>query len=387
MSAKTAPSICFISPFMGPLLRQDSARGTGGAERQFYLFGTELAKRGWRVVFIADCPEPCAGLPGNVEVLHVPFQHIGGQKSRMLVELPKLFLALRRARTRYYAIKTAPHLAAVVCAYRLLFGAELIMWGQTNTSFDRIVENEPGWLRQIRWRGLSTAALLIAQTRDQVERARRAFGLRAELVPNITLPPIGSVAHVEDQGYVFWCGNDQPNKRVEVYLKLATRLPERKFVMAMNGSLASRRYQEIKAAAQRIPNLEFLGSVASAEIDRWFRGAALYVNTSIREGFPNTYLQAFQQGCPVVAINIDPDGILESKGIGFCLDNTQAHLGRTPAELAGELAALVERVYSMSGQSHELSLACKEYIAKTHAPEVVIPLLEDVIAKKEGSHV
>lgn len=372
-------SICFISPFMGPLLAKNVSCGTGGAERQFYLFGTELAKRGWRVVFIADCPAPNDALHENIRVLHVPFKHMGGGKGHLLLEIPKIFIALRRAQTRYYAIKTAPHLVGVVCVYRFLFSCEIIMWGQTNSSFDRSVKYENAWLRWIRWWGIKESTVLIAQSNEQFERAKRDFSKRVSVVPNITLLPAVISDHAKETGFVFWCGNDHQNKRPEVFIELASVLPSRKFVMAMNGDTSSERYQTIRDAAQRISNIKFLGSVPPTHIDQWFAGAAIYVNTSIREGFPNTFLQSWQQGHPVVSINIDPNRNIEKERLGYCLYDDDQHLRETPVALAHKLSAvlcpLLDNRESLAGYAE----TCKSYIDRVHAAPVVTALFIDVI--------
>ena len=364
---------------MGPLLAKSFSGGTGGAERQFYLFGTALAKRGWRVVFIADCPSPSDKLPENMSVLHVPFKHIGGSKGHILLELPKLFLALRLARTRYFAIKTAPHLSGVVCAYKAFFLSDLVMWGQSSTSFDRVVANESGWLRWIRWWGIRTAAVLIAQTTEQAERAQRDFGKRAYIVPNITFPPNGCRPPAEAKGYIFWCGNHSPNKRAEVFLELAKLLPGHQFVMAMNGEECAERYQALKRHAMEMGNLRFLGSVPAADIDAWFAGACVYVNTSIREGFPNTFLQAWQQGCPVVSINIDPERNIDTENLGRCLYRDDQHLHETPNALARQLSPVITSLLDNREILGNVGVCCRDYIERVHSERVVIDRFLDVM--------
>ena len=72
------------SPFAYLLLSKDCAGSTGGAERQFFLFGRELEKKGWRVSFITERLN--YGSPSSdheFSVYHADFSYLGGSKLRM----------------------------------------------------------------------------------------------------------------------------------------------------------------------------------------------------------------------------------------------------------------------------------------------------------------
>jgi glycosyltransferase involved in cell wall biosynthesis len=365
---------------MGPLLTKSGSRGTGGAERQFFLFGQALQKRGWRVAFVADCPQRTDVSIAGTTAYHASFRHMGGGGWHLLPEIWQFMQALHRADAAYYAIKNAPHLMALVLLHRWLFRrGDLVVWGQTSTSFDRRVAGEPLWLRAVRGYGIRHARHLIAQTATQTEHAGRDFGRRAIVVPNITVMPSADVPWQDEEDYAFWCGNFLPNKRQEVFLELARQCPDRRFVMAMNPPF-NERYEAARQAAAALPNVRFLSSVPSHEIDGWFAHAGVYVNTSVREGFPNTYLQAFQQGCPVISVNVDPDGIIEEYGLGRCLDKTDRHRGLAAAEIAAGLALLLAEVCDRSAERERLAVACRAYVMRRHVPEVVVPLLEEVLA-------
>jgi hypothetical protein len=164
-----------------------------------------FASYGWRVVFVADCPNPNKSIHKNVEVYHVPFRHLGGKKTIMPIEMIKLFNVLKDVRTYYYSLSVSPHLALVIFAVTKLFASEMVYWGQTSTSFDRIVATEPRIVRWIRWLGIIKAKYLIAQTLEQMEAADFHFGRKSLCVPNITMIPDKVLG--ADKEYVFWCGN------------------------------------------------------------------------------------------------------------------------------------------------------------------------------------
>ena len=70
-------------------------------------------------------------------------------------------------------------------------------------------------------------------------------------------------------------------------------------------------YSQIKKKANTTKNVKFLGFVDYFSITKLFEESSLFVNTSISEGFPNTYLQAWANKVPTASLQVDPDSIIE----------------------------------------------------------------------------
>ncbi len=115
---------------------------------------------------------------------------------------------------------------------------------------------------------------------------------------------------------VLWLANLRSVKRPEWVIALAKMLPQVNFVMA-GGPYTSQYelFETTKNEAAQLPNLQFLGSIPHRETGELFSRAKLFLNTSELEGFPNTYLQAWANGTPVVA-TFDPDELIQKKNLG-----------------------------------------------------------------------
>ncbi len=68
-------------------------------------------------------------------------------------------------------------------------------------------------------------------------------------------------------------------------------------------------------AAKSIPNLTCPGAVPYTDVGTMFSRAKIFLNTSQIEGFPNTFLQAWVRGVPVVAF-FDPDSLIKQRQLG-----------------------------------------------------------------------
>ena len=74
-------------------------------------------------------------------------------------------------------------------------------------------------------------------------------------------------------------------------------------------------YDDMIAAAARLPNVIMKGPVRYRDSGALFDRARILLNTSTIEGFPNTFLQAWVRGVPVVTF-FDPDGLVQRQPLG-----------------------------------------------------------------------
>ena len=94
------------------------------------------------------------------------------------------------------------------------------------------------------------------------------------------------------------------------------------------------------------------------EINLLLQRDAILVNTSISEGFPSTFLEAWSHGCPVVSLNVDPDGVMKRERCGAC----------AKGNFTTAVGALKDLI-SDSKKRGSMGQGGREYVATNHDPK------------------
>jgi glycosyltransferase involved in cell wall biosynthesis len=164
--------------------------------------------------------------------------------------------------------------------------------------------------------GLKRADVVAAQTDHQARLLRENHGIESPVINMMVEPPQRSPGTVEKDIDVLWLSNLRALKRPELALELARQLPEVKFTLAGGPMPGGETYfDDVAAAAGRLPNVTMLGAVRYSDTGALFDRARIFLNTSSIEGFPNTFLQAWIRGVPVVSF-FDPDGMVNRLQLG-----------------------------------------------------------------------
>lgn len=315
-----APHVCLFGLGNLPVLAPEySDRPAGGAELQQVLLARALARRGWPVsMVVADYGQADGAVWHGVRTFKAFRPDEGIPVLRFLYpRWTKLNAALARADADvYYTSCAGGHLAQVV----------MFAHSRGRAVAFRIASNSDCDPRQllVQYRrdkllyryGLARADLVLAQTEQQQQALQRNYGRSSTLAPSLIEPADRCRALDERDIDVLWVGHIRSFKRPDVLLELARRLPRLRFHMVggrMPGSEGL--FDGLRLEAERLGNVTFHGAVPYLEVRALYERARLFIGTSEIEGFPNTYLQSWSHGTPVVAF-LDPDGLLQRHGAG-----------------------------------------------------------------------
>lgn len=323
-------SITLISPQLYALLDMTSQDAAGGAERQFYLLGRALADAGWRVVFVTAYNGVWQKNKDHIkwaEHCAVDFSYLGGKKIFFLKTLIGLWKICSRVRTDYFMIKMPTHLLFFISLFTKMLKKRSIFWGQMDydacpekRTHSRTIANIFTDL------GIRMANVVIAQNMQQKEGFKEAYGIDTTIINSIA-EDLSDTANIHIEPFkkdidVLWVGNASLHKRYELVYSIARQLPEYRFVVIMNNS-CNERFNKAAREASVHNNIDFEGQKDPYSTEGYYKRAKITLNTSCHEGFPNTFLQTWQNGGAVVSLTVNPSRVLDKGDLGVLVSNSK----------------------------------------------------------------
>ncbi|HUQ74974.1 MAG TPA: glycosyltransferase family 4 protein [Burkholderiales bacterium] len=309
-AARRKPHVCFVAPYAWPVLSRDpNIQVVGGAEVQQCILARLLAANGYRVSMICfDYGQPSPVLIDGVTV-YKSFRPDAGVPVLRFVypRLTTMWRVLRDVDADVYYQRSSAMWTGVIAEFCRRHGKRSVYAGASDRDFEvgqeQIVHARDRWLYR---HGLAGVDRIVAQNPYQIESCRRNHGRPAVLIPSCYEPPVDSRRASTANERILWVGTIHGYKRPEMFLDLAERLPGRRFVMVGGPSVGGERlkagyYESIRERAAGLPNVEFTGFLPLAQVEPWFDRARVLVSTSVYEGMPNVFLQAWARGVPTVA--------------------------------------------------------------------------------------
>jgi glycosyltransferase involved in cell wall biosynthesis len=310
--------ICFIAKSIHYVLLGNTEKLIGGAEVQQYYLSKNLAKKGWKVSFITEIidTKKKIHLNNNIDIYHAIYFKKGNKLHRKFVTIPNsLWASLKEVNADIIYQRNPDFLSGIIAIFSKLNNKKFILAGANNWNFDKGKEkNFNNIIDQYSSRiGIRLANDIIIQNKEQQTLLKRNYNKSGSLFHNIY--PKKKMRC--DHNHILWVARMEFYKNPELYLELARSLPEYNFVMVGGKAENNKLSDEIVRAARKINNLEYLGHQPFERVEMLFDAAALFVNTSIPdcEGFPNTFLQAWGRGIPVISFH-DPDGLISRYNLG-----------------------------------------------------------------------
>jgi glycosyltransferase involved in cell wall biosynthesis len=364
MSRRSSPRLCFVNlhayPALVPHLQEERI---GGEEVQHSLLAGMFAKAGYDVSLVTgDFGQPDGEQVDGVRVLTSYSDTEGVPVIRFLhPRWTRLHAALKRADADLYYVSCAGALVGQVRWFAERHRRRVIFRVASDTDCDPqrllVPTARDRWLYHY---GLRGADVVLAQTEFQQGLLQTHYGLPSQLVPMVLDVPQVAPPHAGREIDVLWVANLRELKRPELFVEAARRLPQYRFHL-VGGRVEKEPHVDarVRELARGVANLTLHGRVGFQDTLALFDRARLFVSTSLIEGFPNTFLQAWAREVPSLSF-FDPDGVVQAYGLGLQIDSVEA---------------LVEAIATHLGQPEQLrdaAAACGRFMQARYSAERLI---------------
>nr|AHN98030.1 group 1 glycosyl transferase [uncultured bacterium lac193] len=373
-------NVCFVAHSAYGEMAGGRSGEIGGIQRQQSLMARWLARRGHRVTMLThDEGQPAEQLIAGVRMLKLHRKSAGLPGLRFFhPRWTALLSGLARADAQVYYHNNAEYITGQVALWCRTNHRPFVFSTAHDWDCEPALVHLPSWReRRLYTYGLKNADRVISQTATQARLLREGFGLSSTVIampcPLSGLPPVAFEQRAVPPR-VLWVGRIVENKRLEMLLDIAEQAPDLRFDVAGTPEVGSSYGASVLVRAERLSNVTVHGRVARERMPSLYRAALCLCCTATLEGFPNTFLEAWSEGTPIVS-TFDPDGLIVSRGLGSA--------GHTVPELLAGIRRLSDSGDAWRLASHNSRL----HFAGTHDPEIVMPQFERVFAEAQAGRV
>jgi glycosyltransferase involved in cell wall biosynthesis len=368
-------NICFVAHFARRAFSDASDGHIGGVERQTNLMARWLAENGHKVSVIVwgEYGEPAETVVDGIRVISLCGKSDGLPGLRFFTpRWSSLITALKRADADIYYQNCAEAVTGQVALWargaKRRFIYSVASDPDCDANLPKMKTFRERWLYRY---GLNTADLVIVQTELQRNMLQENFQ-RASLVlpmPCETLPKAIDNGNVPaNPGAVVWIGRLAPVKRPEAVVDIAKRCAQFRFDVVGPKVGTSEYASTVLEKFESCDNASLLGSANFSSVRRYYEQSALLLCTSEYEGFPNTFLEAWSCGCPVVS-TVDPDGVI-----------TRHRLGK----YSPDLDRIPDLIREVAANRDEYATRCLEYFSRHHEKDLAMRRFEHAFQDLEG---
>jgi glycosyltransferase involved in cell wall biosynthesis len=344
----------------------------GGAEVQATMLAHALKAKGLRVAHVVyPVPDP-RRVDGSSPTLVERSDWCGDRRLGLLAETGAIWRGLQRADAEAYIVRGSGGHVLAASSFCRARGRRFVFSSSSELDFDFARPDRNPRMLQIYKASLRLAARLALQTEQQRELALRVLpDSDPVVIPSFAEPAPSRNGSGE---YFLWADRLVEYKLPDRYVELAEALPDARFRMVAcpGAETPAGMAERIEAAAERLPNLELLPPRRRSELLEEMGNAVAVVKTSRVEGMPNTFLEAWARGVPVLSLNVDPDAKIASNDIGVAADGSMERLIDAAASLWRD-----PELRTATGER------ARRFIRDVHSPEAVadrwVALLEELI--------
>ena len=374
-------NICIIAHFAYGSISGGKFGHAGGVERQTTLLARWLADHGHQTSLLTwDEGQDDDVFIDGVRVIKMCRANDGLPGLRFFYpRWTSLIHAMRRANADLYYQNCAEYVTGQAALWCKKNNRSFVYSSANNPECDPNLPELRTRRERILFRyGIKNSDAIIVQSNDQKKMLVEGWGLQSTALPMPCPDPnrnefIQAKSPVPGECRVVWVGRITNIKRLEYLLDVAEMLPEIQFDIAGKPDVDDKYSRGVLERASLLKNVTVHGKVPREKMPDIYRNASALCCTSIYEGFPNTFLEAWSHGLPIVS-TYEADSLISNLNLGLVADS--------PATLADSLI----KIFSDADKWLIMSANAREHYLENYTVDSVMARYEklflETIARK-----
>jgi glycosyltransferase involved in cell wall biosynthesis len=341
----------------------------GGVELQTALLARYLVRRGYSVSCIVwDEEEDEGSASFGYRIIRTCLRSAGVPGVRFFFpRWSSLHRAMRDANADIYFHNGAEYVTGQVALFCRRNRKKFVFSAASDTDCYRDLPALPSFRERSLYRfGLRIASRIIVQTTNQRDSLQSGFGLHATVLSMPCDLSASRRTREPNRRSVIWVGRIVRTKRLEILLDVASRATDIQFHIAGGADDDLAYADSLQKQATSLGNVIWHGPLKQPELFGIYAECDALLCTSCLEGFPNTFLEAWAHGLPIIS-TFDPDGLIERLQLGSVV--------ATADEALVELRAMLDDDLRWEAVSQR----CADFFNENHAADVALRRYEDII--------
>lgn len=322
----------------------------GGIAVQMFFWAQVFAENGWQVFSFAENAKETVSRKG---IIFIPTRNI--KRINFFLEWWRSMKYMLTVRPEVVVYRGANRHLLSLSIFAKLFGVKLVFFSASDVNFEpgkELVGSE--FNRKLYHYSIQHIHYFITQNQHQHDTLLKNYGKDSLTMYNIWGKIPNNEEGMPPRSNAVWVANFRKLKRAEWVLTAAKQCKDYHFVMAGGGD--NEYYKEMQKEARKIDNLEFLGPKSFFYTNSLVQKSKVLLCTSTFEGFPNTFLQAWSNGLPIIS-TVDPSGIIAENSLGEVVVSEE------------QLVDALRRVLGDEDYYRQLCASVRDFFQKNHASQ------------------
>lgn len=307
-----ARNICFSIHNIYSLLENADYAYVGGAEVRIKKQIEYLQSSGVSIEIITYIPEKSEfRIIGKSGIIYYNLYHSGKNSTLLLIsDLFSIFKSMKSIiiyKRAYDAYLLLYNLLARLFRKKIVFAvaADNHCNLHTSMSFNGFLNGLSYYL------GVYLSSRIILQSDHQLQLISPSLLKKSTVIYKGTDESISDekIPSFKERKYFLWVGRFSVEKRPELLKNLAKSGHSIKIAGRI-----SEKYKNLLQELQKFPNIEYLGILNATELRMRYKEAIALLNTSDFEGFPETFIEAWIYGTPVISLKFLLNDFISEKG-------------------------------------------------------------------------